>query len=89
LDRPTPDFSYLNSACIARVLVYPSSITEIYDSVTPSNHWSNDVINYDSVFITEIGLYNPFGELVAVAKLSEPVEKTYVNALTFEINLEM
>jgi hypothetical protein len=46
-------------------------------------------VNFDSVYVTEIGLYNAFGEMVAVGKLSEPVEKTYVNAITFEINLEM
>jgi hypothetical protein len=53
LDRTTPDFSYLNPTCYARVLVYPSGMTEIYDSVTPSNHWSNDVINYESVCSTD------------------------------------
>lgn len=46
-------------------------------------------VNFDSVYISEIGLYNAFGELIAVGKLSEPVEKTYVNAITFEVNLEM
>ena len=53
LDRNTPDFSIFNSACYARVLVYPPIITEIYDSVTPSNHWSNNVINYESVCYTD------------------------------------
>jgi hypothetical protein len=53
LDRNTPDFSYLNSGCFARVLVYPPTITEIYDSVTPSNHWSNNVINYESICYTD------------------------------------
>ena len=46
-------------------------------------------VNFDSIYVTEVGLYNPLGELIAVAKLSEPVEKNYVNAITFEINLEM
>ena len=53
LDRPVPDFSYLYSSCFARVLVYPPIITEIYDSITPSNHWSNNVINYESVCSTD------------------------------------
>lgn len=52
------------------------------NSVTP-------IVNYDDIYITEVGLYNAFGELIAVAKMSEPVLKTYVNAVTFEINLEM
>jgi hypothetical protein len=44
---------------------------------------------YDPIYITEIGLYNALGELIAVAKLSEPVEKTYTNVLTFNIEIEM
>lgn len=46
-------------------------------------------VNFDSIYVTEVGLYNAVGELIAVAKLSEPIEKTYVNVITFEINLEM
>ncbi len=53
LDRTTPDFSTFSSECYARVLVYPPVITEIYDSITPSNHWSNNVINYESVCYTD------------------------------------
>jgi hypothetical protein len=53
VDRTVPDFSYLNGGCYARVLVYPPTITEIYDSVTPSNHWSNNVINYESICYTD------------------------------------
>ena len=53
LDRTTPDFSTFSSECYTRVLVYPPVITEIYDSITPSNHWSNNVINYESVCYTD------------------------------------
>jgi hypothetical protein len=49
LDRNTPDFTIFNSSCQARALIYPSSMTEIYDSVTPSQHWNDDVINFESV----------------------------------------
>lgn len=49
LDRPTPDFTWLNSSCYARVLVYPVKMTEIYDSYTPRPHWADDVINYESI----------------------------------------
>jgi hypothetical protein len=50
---------------------------------------NEDLVNYDDIYITEVGLYNALGELIAMAKLSEPVLKTYVNVVTFEINLEM
>ena len=53
LDRPTPDYSYLNSNCYARTIIYPSTMTEIYDSVTPSRHWNDDVVNYESVCETD------------------------------------
>lgn len=81
----------MTSVCIAlpKEFYISNNKTWDYQKVIDNLNGQNDIINYDSVFITEIGLYNPFGELVAVAKLSEPVEKTYVNALTFEINLEM
>ena len=53
LDRTTPDYSYLNNECYGRVIVYPSGMTEIYDSITPSLHWNNDVINFESVCYTD------------------------------------
>ncbi len=57
LDRPTPDFSYLNTNCYAKAIVYPPNITSLYDSVTPSNHWSDNVINFESVcYIDELNV---------------------------------
>jgi len=54
LDRNTPDYSYILSGCsYARTLVYPSKMTDLYDSVTPINHWSTDVINFESVCNTD------------------------------------
>lgn len=54
LDRNTPDYSYVTSGCsYARTLVYPPNMTDLYDSVTPMNHWSTDVINFESVCNTD------------------------------------
>lgn len=50
---------------------------------------SNGTNNFDSVFMTEIGLYNVNNELIAVAKLSEPVEKTFTNLLTFNLDIDV
>jgi hypothetical protein len=47
------------------------------------------IVSLDPVYVTEIGMYNGLGELISVAKLSEPVEKTYINILTFNIDIEM
>ena len=53
LDRPTPNYSGLNSSEYARLIIYPSGMTEIYDSVTPQIHYNYDVINFESVNYTD------------------------------------
>ena len=49
LDRPTPDYSDLLSSCFARTIIYPPNMVNLYDSVTPLNHYNDDVINYESL----------------------------------------
>lgn len=51
--------------------------------------FNNGTNNFDSVFMTEVGLYNVNNELIAVAKLSEPVEKTFTNLLTFNLDIDV
>lgn len=53
LDRNVPDYTYLGSSCYGRVIVYPPNMTSLYDSITPSNHWSDSVINFESVCYTD------------------------------------
>jgi hypothetical protein len=54
LDRPTPDFTMLtNFNCIARTIIYPPNMTSLYDSVTPRQHWNEDVINFESICSTD------------------------------------
>lgn len=53
LDRPTPDFSNLSYECYARMIVYPPNMQTIYDSITPSRHWNDNVINFESVCYTD------------------------------------
>ncbi len=47
------------------------------------------VITFEAIYITEIGLYNALGELIAVSKLSEPYRKTYTNVFNFTLDIEM
>jgi hypothetical protein len=54
-----------------------------------AQEFNNGTNNFDSVYITEVGLYNRNSELIAVAKLSEPVEKTYTNLLTFNLDIDV
>jgi hypothetical protein len=54
-----------------------------------AQEFNNNTNNFDSVYITEVGLYNRNNELIAIAKLSEPVEKTYTNLLTFNLDINV
>jgi hypothetical protein len=53
VDRTIPDFSMLTGDCVANILIYPPTITEIYDSFTPSPHFNSSVINFESVCFTD------------------------------------
>jgi hypothetical protein len=81
----------MTSVCIAMPQEFYLSNNPTWDKQKAIDAINNDdeFANFDPVFITEVGLYNTFGELIAVARLSEPVEKDFVNAITFEVNLEM
>jgi len=39
--------------------------------------------------ITEVGLYNEMNELVAVSKFSQPINKTFLELLTFELDINL
>jgi hypothetical protein len=49
VDRNLPDFSNFSGSCYSRTIIYPPKMTSIYDSITPAPHWSDDVINFESV----------------------------------------
>jgi len=48
LDRPVPNFTGLTPGNLARVYVYPSGMTQLYDSITPAPYWQDDTINFES-----------------------------------------
>jgi hypothetical protein len=54
-----------------------------------AQEFNNGTNNFDSLFVTEVGLYNRIGELIAIAKMSEPVEKNYTNLLTFNLDIDV
>lgn len=54
-----------------------------------AQEFNNGTNNFDSVSISEIGMYNRNMELIAIAKLSEPVEKTYTNIITFNLDIDV
>lgn len=48
-DRATPDFSYLTSdTYYGRLYIYPSGMTELYDTITPAPYWQTDTLNFES-----------------------------------------
>jgi hypothetical protein len=60
-----------------------------------SNHTYNHKLSFfnpdeaDSLWITEVGLYDREDDLIAYAKLSEPVEKNKLETLSFKVELEL
>jgi hypothetical protein len=49
LDRAVPNYTATTvSGQIARVLVYPSGMTQLYDTITPEPYWQTDTLNFES-----------------------------------------
>ena len=45
-------------------------------------------IAFDDVLISQIGMVNALGEIIAIAQLSEPYRKTYTNVFNFVITID-
>jgi hypothetical protein len=49
LDRSVPDYmGKVLGGSMGRVLIYPSSMTVIYDTITPAPYWQTDAFNFES-----------------------------------------
>jgi hypothetical protein len=49
LDRSVPDYTgKVLGAEMGRVLIYPSGMTVIYDTITPAPYWETDAFNFES-----------------------------------------
>lgn len=48
LDRPTPIYTSANPSALAKVIIYPAEMTDLYDSLTPLPNWDVDVINFET-----------------------------------------
>lgn len=82
--------SYSTSVvCIAMPKEFFISTNPTWDRATNLSEISNETYDLDSIYVTQIGLYNIEGDLVAVAKMDRPIEKTYTNVLTFNLNIEV
>jgi hypothetical protein len=49
LDRSLPNYSSIAlSGNMARALIYPSGMTQLYDTITPAPYWETDTLNFES-----------------------------------------
>jgi len=53
VDRNIPNYTCYPVNCYSRVIIYPSSMTQLYDSITPMPHWSEQVIDFESICDTD------------------------------------
>lgn len=82
--------SYSTSVvCLAMPKEFFISTNPTWDRATNLAEISNETYDLDSIYVTQLGLYNIEGDLVAVAKMDRPLEKTYTNVLTFNLNIEV
>lgn len=69
-----------------------STIGEFYisnNSTWPRNLANNVLSQNENVKISEVGLYNELNELIGMAKFSEPISKSNIDLLTFEIDINL
>lgn len=48
VDRNLPDLQSLSWSGDARVIFYPTGMTEIYDTLTPEDYWSGNTLDYEA-----------------------------------------
>lgn len=77
------------AVCIALPQEFYFSNNPTYDFTYNYTEQINGTNNFDSVYITEVGLYNKNRELIAIAKLDRPVEKTFSNVVTFTLDIRI
>ena len=77
--------------CIAMPATFFMSKNPSWPITKNLAEWNNNTTNYDSIYVTQVGLYNnaPTPQLIAVAKLDRPIEKTYSNIITFSCDIQV
>lgn len=72
-----------NVTCLAMPNEFTTTNNSTYKDAYDENTFEKPV------FITSIGLYNKFGELVGIGKFSEPIKKTQMGIVPFTIKLKI
>lgn len=75
--------------CIALPTEFFFTNNPSWDIAKNAQEFNNNTNNYDPLYITEIGLYNIKNELIAIAKTSEPVMKSYTDIINFSLEIDV
>ena len=75
--------------CLALPTEFTFSTNPSWNLAFNLQELQNNTNGFDPVQVTEIGLYNRNSELIAVAKMDRPVEKTYTNLITFNLDIDV
>jgi hypothetical protein len=90
VDYYDTNISYRNSyVCLALPAEFYFTNNPSWNLQANVNELVNGTNNFDPTYVTQVGLYNLNGEMIAVAKLSEPVEKNYTNLITFNLDINI
>jgi len=84
------DISFRTSVvCLALPAEFVFSTNPSWNLEYNVQELNNGTNGFDSIQVTEIGLYNKNSELIAIAKLDRPVEKNYTNLITFNLDVDV
>jgi hypothetical protein len=75
--------------CLALPTEFSFSTNPSWNLAFNLQELQNGTNSFEPVQVTEIGLYNKNSELIAVAKTDRPVEKTYTNLITFNLDIDV
>ena len=74
--------------CRAKNSEYNYSANPSFISASTGAVLFPEFVSNPTTYITTVGMYNPFGELLAVAKLSRPLEKNFTKELLVRVKLD-
>lgn len=75
--------------CLAMPKEFFISTNPTWNMAKNLSEVQNETYNLDSIYATQIGMYNKNFELIAVAKVDRPVEKTYTNVIVFNLDIDI
>lgn len=75
--------------CLALPGEFYWSENPTFDKAFAYSEQINGSDGYRPLYVSEIGLYNKLGELIAIAKLDRPTEKSYTNIITFNLDIDV